>query len=810
MSPHCALFHRGFRDRAGERQRLLVTGLLFLLFALGTLALASLPGLRAAHGQTLGAGRPAPVQQAGVQQAALPGGLAAGLYFRKAAPAGTEGAERPVADAPTFAAPLVHSEVSIEVHGPIERTTVRQYFLNPSDDWLEGTYVFPLPEQSAVDRLTMVVGERRIEGEIHEKQEARRIYEQARAEGRQAGLLSSERPNVFTTAVANVGPRQAVSIEIAYQQRVRYDAGRYELRFPLVVAPRYTPGGPSLVAVPMPPRPGAAPGAPKVVPIAERRGQQDGEAPTPQAERGDLFGPVVDPASGRLVPTAAISVHLDAGLPLAGIDSPSHRVTVSDLPDGSQRIDLASGPVAADRDVVLRWQPKIGAEPQAAVFAEQVGGETYLLASLLPGSAPAAALERPRDLILVVDNSGSMFGASMDQAKAAVGLALRRLKPTDRVNVIRFDDTTESLFDKARPATPEVLAEARRFVDALHADGGTEMLPALQSALGEPSEPGRLTQIVFVTDGAVSNERQLFEALSAGLGERRLFTVGIGSAPNSWFMTKAAELGRGSFTYVGSSDTVESGMAALFRKLESPAMTDVTARWTGAGAVEMVPARLPDLYVGEPVELAARLPGVPLDRLSGTLELQGARGGRSWQASLPLDRLESREGVSAIWARAKLDELDNALAEGRDESAVRAEAVPLALEHRLVTRWTSLVAVDRGPAARPAGAPLGSAPVARALPYDWSYEKVFGPAGEQADGTAEPGRARLRQALALRPAPPEELQQAGIAGSVALPQTATDAPWRALVGGLALLGGLVLLAAVRRSRPGGRPGRLWR
>jgi Ca-activated chloride channel family protein len=688
-------------------------------------------------------------------------------------------------------APTLKSDVAVEVNGRVARVKVRQRFHNPSDAWLEGVYVFPLPERSAVDRLVMTVGARRIEGRILEKEAAEKVYREAAAQGRRASLLSSERPNVFVTSVANVGPGEEVLIEIEYQDQAAYEAGRFSYRFPMVVAPRYTPPPESAPLVKAP----AGPAGPPVTaqPIALRPGARDA-APALEARGRDLFGPVRRPEEGLANP-ASLRVSLDAGLPLEHIASLYHPVFIEERDEGRWLITLADGSVPADRDFLLEWRPAGGAEPQATVFAEQIDGDSYLLVSLLPPRQDKAAgsteqARQPRDLIFVIDTSGSMHGPSIEQARRAVTFALDRLAPADRFNVIRFDSTTRSLFRMARPANRDNLRRAKAYVRSLEAEGGTEMHPALALALDEAPLPGRLRQVVFLTDGAVGNEHELFLTIAARLGEARLFSVGIGSAPNSYFMRKAAELGRGSFTYIGDPREVGERMSGLFRKLERPALTGLTVDWPGAleSKVAFHPAALPDLYADEPVGFAVRVEQVPLERLEGELRLSARSGQAIWQRSVRLAAVTSAPGVAAIWARARFADIQDGRYKGRDPAEVRRDAVALALKHRLVTAYTSLVAVDET-RARPEGESLDSTEVPRNLPHGMDHDKVFGTAAK---------------AMPLRSLPAPLMQEAKAQGlSVGLPQTATPAEVLALSGLGFLLLGLVFLIAVGRVRQAG-------
>ncbi len=602
-------------------------------------------------------------------------------------------------------APLLATEVEMHISGMLARVAVRQRFRNPGDDWAEGIYAFPLPENAAVDRMRLRVAERLIEGEIRERKQARELYAAAKSSGRRAALLDQERPNLFTTSVANIGPGETISVEIEYQQILRYEAGRFHLRFPLVVGPRYIPG----LAEPDALEPGFA-----------GSGWALGTAQVPDASR--ITPLLAEPAAGPRNPVQ-IRVILDAGFPLLRLDSRYHPVEVVRDGQGRHHIELARSAVAADRDFELVWTPALGAEPQGALFNESWAGEHYALLMVLPPTqAQVARSAGPRELVFVVDTSGSMHGASLREAISALRLALQRLAPGDRFNLIQFNDRAEALFDASLPASDANRRRALAYLDRLSSGGGTEMLPALELALGRGAAPGMLRQVVFLTDGSVGNEAELFAYIRGNLGPSRLFTIGIGSAPNSHFMTRAAAAGRGTFTYIGKPEEVAERMNGLLRKLERPALTDIRIQVPGPGETEIWPRPVPDLYAGEPVLITLRKP-----QPGGAIRLSGDYAGVPWERRLRLSGGKTSPGVHALWARDKIASLMEKSFSGaaEDPQGVRDKVVEVALRHRMVSKYTSLVALDRTPV-RPPGEGLRSAPVPLNLPHGWSAEKVFG------------------------------------------------------------------------------------
>lgn len=576
-------------------------------------------------------------------------------------------------------APKVSTEVAIEVSGMVARTRVSQHFHNPGSDHVEGVYVFPLPERAAVDRLRIRIGERAIEGRIREKGEAKVAYLKAKAEGKKAALVEQLRPNLFTNTVAHIGPGERVEVTIEYQQALAYENGEYRLRFPLAVSPRYVPMG------------------------------TEASSPTPQPR---LWPGIQSPPS-TLVNPVDIAVFIDAGVPIAAARSSYHEASFAKAGDGRVVMQLVKAQEEADRDFELTWSLAPASTPRAAMFTQSNGDNDYALLMVVPPQPTDA--ERlafraiPREMILVIDTSGSMQGASMEQARAALLMALGTLGPGDRFNVVEFNSKTRAWQPGAVPATPSWLQQASAWVKDLKANGGTEMAGALAFALDGRDTPGVLRQVIFITDGAVGQEETLFRLIQERLGGSRLFTVGIGSAPNGHFMTRAAQFGRGTFTYIGDVTEVNEKMSRLFAKIESPVLRDVTIRWPDGKPVETFPRQVPDLYLGEPVLVAAAA-AAPL----GTVIVSGTSGTKPWSVALTPDADRNSAGVGALWARAKIASHMDDLARGAAVEDVRPKVVKVALEHNLVSAYTSLVAVDVTPTG-PAGG-LESAMVRASLP----------------------------------------------------------------------------------------------
>jgi Ca-activated chloride channel family protein len=597
----------------------------------------------------------------------------------------------------------LQAEVHFQISGLVAHVQLKQSFRNDSADWVEGEYMFPLPDEAAVNRLRLVIGERVIVGEIKEKQEAQVIYQKAKQSGRKASLVEQRRPNMFMNKVANIAPGETVTVELDYIQRVSYRDGSFSLRFPMTITPRYSPLGASDAAAVW-----------------------------------QFLNPVEATRANPIQPIT-ITAELDMGLPLASVDAPYHPLALTRQRQ-LYKIALADGAVPMHRDFVLQWEPQVGSEPQAALFYEQVGGEDYALLMVLPPQ-PGPGRSLSRELIFVIDSSGSMGGSSINQARASLAFALQQLTPLDRFNIIEFNSSARPLFRDAVDANDHNLARAREFVRHLSAGGGTEMLSALSLALplkqaeSEEDVGDRVRQVVFITDGAVGNEVQLFREIEQRIGNSRLFTVGIGSAPNSWFMRKAAQLGRGQFTFIGDVLEVQTQMEKIFSRLSQTLVADFTVDWPAA--VETYPRKIPDLYPGEPLLIAARAASPLVD---STVTVSGRSAGEDWYRSLvfanPGKDQQGHRGVATLWARDKIASLLDEKILGRDEAEVRAEVLPVALRHQLVSPYTSFVAVEQMPS-RPAESKLKNQPVPNLRPKGQSPQPFAYPR------TATPGRQHL-------------------------------------------------------------------
>jgi len=595
-------------------------------------------------------------------------------------------------------ATLLNTDVDIQVNGLVARVSVKQEFRNDGNNWVEGVYVFPLPDKAAVDRLRLHIGERFIEGIIREKEQARKEYEQAKQAGKKTSLVEQQRANLFTTSVANIAPGETVVVEVEYLEDLVFNDGTFGLRFPMTLTPRYIPGQ------------------------ALRDRQGSGWSPdTSRVADASLITPPMVSASRNLKISLRASVN--AGMPLEIIASRYHPVSVAEA-NGRYTVTLAGGTAPMDHDFELLWRPVPSSSPRAMAFTETINDQPhYLLMVMPPASDDSVSAVMSREMIFIVDTSGSMHGVSIEQARQALRRAIDGLRSNDRFNVIEFNSTTSALFTDSVPATAANIIVAQNFVRKLQANGGTEMRPALERALRSAPSEAYLRQIIFITDGSVGNEEELFSLIEARLGGARLFTVGIGSAPNSWFMRKAAEAGRGTFTIISALHEVGEKMDRLFRKLEHPQITNIDVQWPGGMVIDSYPAVVPDLYLGEPVSIKARAVGG--FQAGREVRITGDSVGGAWSHDLALDIGEQSSGIGALWARARIADLLDLRRRGADAAETRAGIVATALAHHLVSKHTSLVAIDKTPV-RPTAESLSEEQIANRVPYGQSGAVMFG------------------------------------------------------------------------------------
>lgn len=521
---------------------------------------------------------------------------------------------------------------------------------------------------------------------------------------------------MFTNSVANVGPGETVLISIEYQAPVSQLGGAFSLRLPLVIGPRYTPPHTLLT----------------------EKAVADANAVTSP--------PVLDPKTGRLN-RVSITVHLAPGFAPANVFSPYHRVSVRGA--GEERtITLDQGSIPADRDFELSWR-SASADPTIGLFREQGNDGEYVMASITPPASLAQQTPSPREMVFVIDNSGSMGGESMREAKAGLLYALKTLRPQDHFNIIRFDDSMTQLFTHSVPATADQLALATRFATGLEASGGTEMVPALKAALadaGSSGGPAALRQVIFLTDGAVSNEQEMLATLGQDLGRSRVFFVGIGSAPNAYLMNRMATLGRGAYTNIGSAQEVAAKTAQLLDMLRHPSMQDIKVSMNG-GALDLTPKLLPDLYAGQPLVLVGKTA-----KLSGTLTVSGTIGGVPWRQSVDLATARPSPAIAKLWARRRIDDVEADRTLGKIEpDAADEQVAELGIASSLVTSQTSLVAVDETPT-RPAGQSLVREDLPINLPAGWDFAGLFG---------GDSGAARRRRATPTRWLPARPSKRGG-------------------------------------------------
>lgn len=583
---------------------------------------------------------------------------------------------------------LASTNAVITVTGPIARTRLTQVFTNSSDHMQSGVYVFPLPQDAAVDHLLMQVGSRQIEGVIERKELAKKMFTQAKSQGKKASLVSQIRPNMFSNQIANIPPHASISVTIEYQQFVVQDKHNYALRLPLSITPRYLP----------------------------TNNNDNGN----NTFDDNLLSPEVSVLNTGSVLSAKtnISVRLNTGLPVNHITSEHHPIKTLNPYSTQYEIELDTSQ-PANKDFVLNWQLKPSQKIQASHFNYESGNYQYGLISLMP--PVNADLHAKRNLVFILDVSGSMVGEAIMQAKQSLALAIEDLQPHDYFNLVAFSSEANKLWPESQQATHAFKEEALNYIYTLEANGGTEIKKALDMAFAVPTIGNKeniyLNQLIFITDGSVGNEDQLMQTIYQQLGQYRLFTVGIGSAPNAHFMTEAATAGKGTFTFIGDISTVKPKMQALLEKLKRPALTNIKLNIKDAQdafGFELYPSILPDLYAGEPLVMSYRrelADASTANSLPFSIEgeyLAKTKSGdiksNKWLSQLPAHTGKRDQGIHKYWARLKIKDLHQQLnMKGRYsddfntmKDNIKEAITKVALSHHLVSQYTSLIAIDHG------------------------------------------------------------------------------------------------------------------
>jgi Ca-activated chloride channel family protein len=564
---------------------------------------------------------------------------------------------------PGMALPLKSTVVDADIAGMGARVTVRQSFVNDSTAPIEAIYTFPLPADGAVDRMRMQIGTRVIEGEIKRREEARAIYEEAKSQGRVASLLDQERPNIFTQSVANIMPGAEIDIEISYVQVLKFEEGRFEFSFPMTVGPRFI-----------------APGTP---------------------DPGKITPPNLPPnlRSGNDV---TMNVRINGGAPVVGLESVLHPITTEKSKDGTVKLGLVNRKEIPNRDFILRWETQ-GQGVQESLMSYWENGEGTFALMLKPPASVDVAEIQAKEVIFVMDQSGSQRGFPIEKSKELTLKLLPTLHPHDMFNVIGFSNAPNPLWPSPRPGSPENIAEAEEFVKKLESNGGTMFVPAVEAALSKPPLDGRMRIVIFNTDGFVGNDFEVLEVVKKYRANGRMFTFGIGNGVNRFLIDAMSVEGRGDSEIVTLAESADGAANRLIRRVESPVLTDIEARIEGVATTEVTPEHIPDVFLGKPIVLFGRYRTPGLMRI----QLTGKLGGKPWGRTIEADLRQATPGgasLTSLWARRRVDDYmrQNWMIGGRGGANLESESkaltdrvTNLALKHGIMTQFTSFVAVEK-------------------------------------------------------------------------------------------------------------------
>ena len=617
--------------------------------------------------------------------------------------------------------PLKQTQVKAKISGNISSVEVSQIFENPFQEPLEAIYVFPLPDQAAIDQMVIKIGDRTIKSKIETREGAQEIYQRAKDQGRTAALLEQERDNIFTQSLANIQPGEQISVTIRYIDQLKFEGGDYEFIFPMVVGPRYIPGQ-----------------------LIDKN--QPNTNQVPDADR--ITPPLID-SNTKSEHKIQVNLEIDAGIPIKTIRSISHKI-ITQQQGNRVFVRLDESDQIPNKDLILRYQIS-GENTRATVLTESDPQGGHFAAYLLPAIRYNPNQIIPKDVIFLMDTSGSQEGEPLNKSKELMKRFIQGLNAEDTFTIIDFANTTNTLSETPLANTPANREKALNYINQLEADGGTELLNGIQAVMRFPSPPtGRLRSIVLLTDGYIGNDQQVIAEVQNQLKPgNRFYCFGVGSSVNRFLLNRLGEMGRGTVQIVRQDEPTETVVETFFKQINNPILTDIEISWQGEGLKpEIYPITLSDLFDNQPLVLFGR----KLDRRNGLLRITGTTAnGDRYEQTLPVNfpNLNTNESsniaIAKLWGRAKIKELMNQMFSWETKSGVD-EVTRTALSYQLLSNYTAFVAVSEEVRVNPNGT-RHTVEVPVELPEGVSYEGIFGtPATLQLQSTNSMPIGRVRSA----------------------------------------------------------------
>ncbi len=606
--------------------------------------------------------------------------------------------------------PLKDTKVTADISGYVARVTVKQKFVNPSNSKIEAVYTFPLSENSAVDEMTMRIGDRTISGTIKKREEARAIYEQARNDGYVASLLDQERTNIFTQSVANIEPGKEIEITIKYIETLPYESGKYTFAFPTVVGPRFVPGQ-------------AVTGGPQGSGFSNN---------TNQVPDASLITPMPTLGGNRAGHNISIDVHLNGGMAVSDVKSALHQIDTKTIDANKMDISLTDKETIPNKDFVLTWQvAQDSLKSGYLTYKEAAEKEGFFTLMLMPPKRVTKDNVQPKEMIFVIDCSGSQSGAPLDKAKETMLYILDHMNDNDTFQIITFNNNVQTFADKPEVSSSEMKKKVKAFINSIQAQGGTWMAPAVEKACAMPNDSHRLRIVTFMTDGYVGNDYEILGMVKKYRGASRWFPFGTGNSVNRTLIDGISKEGGGEAEYVLLNSSAEEAGKKFYDRISSPVLTDVKLAFEGVDVKEVYPKEVSDVWAERPLYFKGKYTAPK----AGTVTLTGFAQGKPYKQTIKVDFANqnlNNPGIPSLWARAKVDRLMSedwfGAQQGTVNKEIKDEIVATALKHHIMTQYTSFVAVDNSRKTDGDKATKTDVPIE--MPDGVSEQGVFGNKGD--------------------------------------------------------------------------------